>query len=424
MVTNIVNMDKKKRLVTHSNKLTEARYSLTVGEQKIILLLISSISPDDDELKDYEMKVSDFSKVMGIKSHNLYERLNDSLDKLLSRVLHIPTDKGFLKIGWVSSAEYVEGKGTIFLSFDRKLKPYLLQLKEQFTKYNLFVVTQFKSSYSVRIYMLLKQYQTIGIREFELDDFRAILGIGDAEYLKFSDFRKRVLTQAKKEFETKNKENGAYYSDLTFDLETIRTGRKITRLRFIINKQVYQDPLPLDLSECDVTDTPPALEALISHGINEKLAFEYIGVQGDIEVLRCVEIFEEQVNEGKVKTKGAGLLITLLNSRAGKKTRLEIAIEEKEKVKKLKNIEKEQKLRVEKEINRLDEAFTKNVKKEFLASLSDKEKNILLEKMKAENPDNSFLIKSIEGGMGGALLVKIIPDYDLRKEKYIKENMG
>jgi hypothetical protein len=44
------------------------------------------------------MKVIDFAQIMGLKSHNLYDRLSETLDKLLSRILHIPTDTGYLKI--------------------------------------------------------------------------------------------------------------------------------------------------------------------------------------------------------------------------------------------------------------------------------------------------------------------------------------
>ena len=310
-----------KRVVTQSNKLIEARYALSIGEQKIILLLISTISPEDKELKHYEMKVTDFAQMMNLKGNSVYERLNNSLDKLLSRVLHIPTDQGYLKIGWVSSAEYVKQQGIIFLSFDKKLKPYLLELKEQFTKYDLFVVTQFQSTYSVRIYMLLKQYQKIGKREFALDDFRAILGIEENKYKKFYDFRKRIINQAKKEFEAKNKESGNYNSDISFDFEVIRTARTITRLRFIIKKQQHEsqqlvEPL-LDVESIETSEATPALKALAEHKVKGKIANNYIKTQGEEAVLRCVALFEEKKAAGKVKTSGAGLLITLLNNKAG-----------------------------------------------------------------------------------------------------------
>ena len=38
---------------------------------------------------------------------------------------------------WVSSIDYIKDTGLIELEFSEKLIPYLLQLKEQFTRYEL-----------------------------------------------------------------------------------------------------------------------------------------------------------------------------------------------------------------------------------------------------------------------------------------------
>jgi hypothetical protein len=46
----------KKLLVTQSTKLVEARYHLSVGEQRLVLLMISMIQPTDEDFKDYEIK--------------------------------------------------------------------------------------------------------------------------------------------------------------------------------------------------------------------------------------------------------------------------------------------------------------------------------------------------------------------------------
>ena len=53
-------------LVTKSNELIEARYKLTLYEQRLILLLISIIQPDDDDFIDYELHVSVFAEMFGI----------------------------------------------------------------------------------------------------------------------------------------------------------------------------------------------------------------------------------------------------------------------------------------------------------------------------------------------------------------------
>ena len=307
-------------VVTHSNSLTEARYTLTVAEQRLVITLISFISPDDEDFKDYEIKISDFQKLLDIKTKAIYSQTKDILTKLGSRVIHIPKDDGYIITHWFSSAEYNSNNGSVLISFDKKLKPYLLQLKEQFTQYKLFTVAQFQSSYTVRIYMFLKQYEKIGFREIDLVEFRYMLDIDNNKYSEFKELRKWVINKSKSELEKKNK-NGHLKSDITFDLETIRTGRKITRLRFNIRKQKYQEQLPFDVPETE--PLKPAVQALVDHKISENLARQFEAEQGEAEILQCVTKYEERIKSGKVKDTNGGYLLEMLKGRAGKQSKAE-----------------------------------------------------------------------------------------------------
>ena len=62
-----------------------------------------------------------------------------------------------------------------------------------------------------------------------------MLGLKTTQYAAIKDFKKYVLAQAKKEMEAID-ETGRHKSDLSFQVETIREGRKISRLKFIIVK--------------------------------------------------------------------------------------------------------------------------------------------------------------------------------------------
>jgi plasmid replication initiation protein len=203
-------------------------------------------------------------------------------------MLYISEETGWLKIGWVSSCRYNKNKGSVSLSFDPKLKPYLLHLRREFTKCKLTVVTRFQSIYSIRIYQLLKQYKGIGYREFRVDELKDILGIGTEKYTKFNQFKVWVLNQAKKEFEKKD-ESGKFKCDLTFELEKIREGRRIARLKFIIIEQEYHET-PIFIpdtaedkkqpgGEIGNTETPPedVKDRLVYYGISPKQADGFIG---------------------------------------------------------------------------------------------------------------------------------------------------
>jgi plasmid replication initiation protein len=51
----------------------------------------------------------------------------------LEKVVEIQEPGRLLQTHWVSSADYVDGTGMVNLTFDPLLKPYLLQLKGNFT---------------------------------------------------------------------------------------------------------------------------------------------------------------------------------------------------------------------------------------------------------------------------------------------------
>ena len=135
----------KNRLVVKSNALIEASYKLTLQEARIILLLSSMINKDDDDFKLYQIKVKDFADFIGVnKNKNLYRELSEITTKLRKRSILIKKEESLLEIGWLSSAEYFFNKGFVELEFSDKLKPYLLQLKERFTKYHLDSVLKLK----------------------------------------------------------------------------------------------------------------------------------------------------------------------------------------------------------------------------------------------------------------------------------------
>ncbi|MDP2100480.1 MAG: replication initiation protein [Methylobacter sp.] len=169
-------------IVTQSNKLIEARYNLTLGEQRLILTMISRIQPDDEDFKEYRINVGEFADFLGIDKNSVYREFHKIQKSIVSRILVFYEEDGPLVIGWVSSAKYLEKEGAVLLSFDPKLKPYLLQLKGCFTSCNLEMLLCFKSQYTMRVYMLLKQYDRLKAREIELQQLREMLGIGKDQY--------------------------------------------------------------------------------------------------------------------------------------------------------------------------------------------------------------------------------------------------
>lgn len=280
----------KDSLVVKSNKVIQARYKLTVLEQKIIIFLTSLIKKEDEEFKTYRLRVKDLAGFLGIRGKYIYEQLEQSTASLISRVIKIENEKTLLQLSWLSSAEYHKGEGYVDLCFDPKLKPYLLNLKTHFTMYKLKNVIQFKSIYSFRIYELLKQFESIGIRKLSLDQLKEIMELSPTQYYKYSAFKRYVLLVAQKELEE--------HADITFTFREIKTGRSITDIEFTIIQANQPLPFPADQQggqgePGEEKDFEKYVKKLVEYGIKGTKALNLLIQQTEDRIIRNVDHFEK-----------------------------------------------------------------------------------------------------------------------------------
>ena len=417
----------KNMLVTQSNKLVEARYTLTLYEQRLVLMMIAMIEPDDEDFKDYIIRVSDFGDLIGLKNKNMYSQIKSLLVKLRERTLVIEDGKDYLVTGWISSAKYVSNEGVVKLSFDSNLKPFLLQLKQEFTKQRLGEVIKFRGVYTIRIYGLLKQYQELGTRTITVEDFRKMLGITDDKLSVFNDLRRRTIVQAQKEFSRQDKD-GAYYSDINFSFEAIKTGRKVTALKFNIFSQNTRPtsvpniapPTPQEQGEQPQDEI---YLKLVEIGIAKVKAEKYL-VQYEAEYLKNkIDLLIDGLELGLVKSPAGYLTKAILEDWTSEKIakkKLEKEKREKEEQARFEALTKE--LR-EKEISKLEKEFANLERANYLKTLSEEQKNELLEEYKAQAGFTGQYAKDLNDTFASIWLLKKIPNYKERKQDYINKNL-
>ena len=214
----------KTRRVRKANILIQqSRYSLPTQAQKIVLFLISQIQPEDEDFKTYEFTIRDFCQICGLccDSGKNYSDLKETVLDIMKHPIGWAEleDKREVTLLWLESAEVIPNKGIIRLNLGRYLKPYLLNLKSNFTSYTLGFVLRFKSKYSIRLYELAKSYQyhddTPFARVYPVEELRDLLDANN--YVQYRDFKKRVLTPAVREINE--------YSDKTIELREYKTGR-------------------------------------------------------------------------------------------------------------------------------------------------------------------------------------------------------
>lgn len=212
-------------LVVKSNKLVEARYKLNLNEQKIILYAVSKLDRERDKFNVISFEVKEFTELLGTGTDR-YGEIREVVRELRKKEVIIDDPEGEIITGWLSSIQ--NKSGIIELEFSEKLLPYLLQLKECFTRYQLKNVLYLKNKYSIRIYELMKQYQTIGHRTFTTEELKDLLIIGD-KYSEFKDFNKYVIKLTMDEIND--------YTDINIDVDYIKRGRKVTGVKYTIQSK-------------------------------------------------------------------------------------------------------------------------------------------------------------------------------------------
>lgn len=279
-------------LVTKSNYfIMNSSYDLSLEEQKLILTLASMVQPEDEEFKPYIFRISEFMELLGVDTKTKYTEIPKITKELMKKVFEIEEGNKLIQIAWLSSVTYEKGTGFVELEFSPKLKPYMLKLNSMFTQYKLANILSMKSKYSPRIYEFLKcnEFKKQGYIDIEIDDLRKLLKTENI-YPRFYDFKRFILEATQKELKK--------LTDISFEFEEKRIGRKVTALRFyihqnkanIINKSTAINEVSVTFSEDNnqiELDNQEGIKSIIlmmkEHNITQSEAIRiYKSANGDI----------------------------------------------------------------------------------------------------------------------------------------------
>lgn len=227
-VPELKEMETRNYPVVKSNALIQkTRYDLSLSEQKLILHLIQLIEPKDDDFKTYHFSIQDYCKVCGIDYNNgkNYMNIKRSLKALRDKSFWMENEDGSETLmSWINKVRTDKRSGVIEVRLDEDLKPYLLQLKQFFTKYNYLYVMTMKSQYSIRLYEILKSYENIQGIIYEVTELRKLLNLADDILTEWYNFKRIVIEQAIKEINE--------YTDIQVRYETFKKGRSVFEVAF------------------------------------------------------------------------------------------------------------------------------------------------------------------------------------------------
>ncbi len=210
------------------NKLIETSYKLNSREQFFVVYLISQISQHDTEFKEYRMHYSEIESIINFDGKRRLANKSEVfalMDKLNS--VPIIYEKGSIvgKRVWLQHMEHDTETDEFTFSISEKLREYLMQLKEHFTRYSLSNIIYLNGN-AIRLYEVLKRHQYKGECEITIEKLKFYLGI-ENRYPKFYEFKRWVLLPSQKEIEQ--------YTDIRFEFRPCKKDKKkILSLKFYI----------------------------------------------------------------------------------------------------------------------------------------------------------------------------------------------
>ena len=210
-----------------SNALIKAKYDFTVSQNRVLQKAFYEIQKNKinvakitlQELKSL-IKFKDYSTVEGIK--RFLENLKEN------EIMHIKDNGEWLKVQVISGYKY----NPTTKIFKIEIPMLLLQLIHEytqtgFTPTNVTKYIGLGATNAQRLYELLRMWTgNKTIIEYSVDEIKEYLMLQD-KYKVFQNFKVRVIEPAIKELREKE------LLDI-YDVEYIKTGRKVTSIKFYV----------------------------------------------------------------------------------------------------------------------------------------------------------------------------------------------
>lgn len=236
-------------IVEKRNILNELRgNNMTLQELRFFSIYLSKIDPYNIQTRIVRFPLVEFMKIMGFGRLNI-KQLQASTDSLLCKLVHIPDENGrgvqtfqLFKKSYIFQDDNDEWFVEINAHDDAL--PLMFEFKNRYFKYELWNALRLKSANQIRMYEILKQYETIGERELTIEELRALLGIDPKDYsgrTGWSDFKKKVIDSCQQALKDT--------TDIYYTYEKGQSGRggKWLSVIFYIHKNnEYASPLSLE----------------------------------------------------------------------------------------------------------------------------------------------------------------------------------
>lgn len=186
-----------------STAITHAKTKMTANQLKAFYQTTTLINQQDKTFYDYSISVENFVTKLGFTQTNS-DYVKDLCRHLAKQYFEIEQDGIWEIYPIFSMFKFDTKKQLISISFNDKMRPFLLELQEKFTQIKeIKHIIDFESKYTIRIYAMLKDYRLMKFRDFEINKLTEILQLPKS-YENYAQLDKKVLQVATAEINQKS----------------------------------------------------------------------------------------------------------------------------------------------------------------------------------------------------------------------------
>ena len=233
---------KKELIVVQRNSFIRGDFSnLEIRDMKILKLLVSKVNATGDKFNDYYYITKDEVRLFQFNERNIHNYIKTSLRRLSSVFIVVKNDdKEEVEISLVGKIIYDKKNGIYKVPLSPDLKEYLLDIKKEFTKYNLSNLVYLTRKEQLKLYEYLKSI-SFEVFVISIDNLKTIMEINKKSFESFFNFHKKLK-------ETISTINEA--TDISVKFKIVKENNQSKNVQFTIKrfetKTLISNPLTIE----------------------------------------------------------------------------------------------------------------------------------------------------------------------------------
>lgn len=263
---------KKELIVVQRNSFIRGDFSnLEIRDMKILKLLVSKVNAIGDKFNDYYSISKDEVKLFQFNERNIHSYIKTSLRRLSSVFIVVKNDeKEEVEISLVGKIIYDKKNGIYKVPLSADLKEYLLDIKKEFTKYNLSNLVYLTRKEQLKLYEYLKSI-SFEVFVISIDNLKTIMEINKKSFESFFNFHKKL----KETISTINES-----TDISVKFKIVKENNQSKNVQFTIKRFETKTLIP---------------NSLTIENLNLKYSNKNIMLNSTIYTLKTVELHDGYV---------------------------------------------------------------------------------------------------------------------------------